>query len=80
MDKDFKKLVCSKCIHQNEEHCCSIKRKKQGSCILTKCTNYKMKEFKKVGEDKIARYFLYKILNTYYTENQKKFPENYFMS
>ena len=79
MDKHFIDTVCSQCKNKSE-NCMLIRKKKIGSCRVIKCVNYSPTIHKKTGEDKIARYFLYKVLRTYYAENQKKFPENYFMS
>ena len=76
MDKYFEETVCSQCKNKCK-NCVKLRVKQRGNCTYMRCAKYVRKESEKIGEYKIAGYFLYKILRTYYAENEKKLPEDY---
>lgn len=79
MEDYFERKVCSQCIHKKKENCCLLRMKKEGTCTIYKCQNYKCKKRKKTGEYKIEQFFTYRFLRANRTENKKEFTENYYL-
>ena len=69
MEEYFTNTVCSQCVHKKKENCCLIRMKKEGTCTIYKCQNYKQLKKQKTGEPKIEQIFTFRFLRSIRTKN-----------